>query len=127
MSKRDQVQDNRAAKRRKVIDGAADGNSFMSIPFSTDEIAAEERRPKRKVAVLIGYAATGYHGTQINHKEKTIEDELFAAFVKAGAIAQPNADDPMKSSLIRYARPDKGGPAAATALSLKLIVEVEDI
>ncbi|KAK3399187.1 pseudouridine synthase [Sordaria brevicollis] len=127
MSKRDQVQDNRAAKRRKVIDGAADGNSYMSIPFSTDEIAAEERRPKRKVAVLIGYAGTGYHGIQINHKEKTIEGDLFAAFVKAGAISKANADDPKKSSLVRCARTDKGVHAAANVLSLKLIVEDEDI
>ncbi|KAK1780887.1 pseudouridine synthase [Copromyces sp. CBS 386.78] len=127
MSKRDQVQDNRAAKRRKVIDGAADGNSYMSIPFSTDEIAAEERRPKRKVAVLIGYAGTDYHGIQINHKEKTIEGDLFAAFVKAGAISKANADDPKKSSLVRCARTDKGVHAAANVLSLKLIVEDEDI
>lgn len=127
MSKRDQVQDNRASKRRKVIDGAPDGTSYMSIPFSTDEIAAEERRPKRKVAVLIGYAGTGYHGIQINHKEKTIEGDLFAAFVKAGAISKANADDPKKSSLVRCARTDKGVHAAANVLSLKLIVEDEDI
>jgi len=99
----------------------------MSIAFSAEEIAAEERRPKRKVAVLVGYAGTGYHGLQINHKEKTIEGDLFAAFVAAGAISKANADDPKKSSLVRCARTDKGVHAAGNVLSLKLIVEDEDI
>lgn len=104
-----------------------DGNSYMSIAFTPEEIAAEERRPKRKVAVLIGYAGTGYHGIQINHKEKTIEGDIFAAFVAAGAISKANADDPKKSSLVRCARTDKGVHAAGNVLSLKLIVEDEDI
>ncbi|KAK5659512.1 hypothetical protein OQA88_714 [Cercophora sp. LCS_1] len=125
--KRDRVQESRAEKRRKVIEEQADNNSYMSIPFSAEEIAAEERRPKRKVAVLIGYAGTGYHGIQINHTEKTIEGDLFAAFVAAGAISKANADDPKKSSLVRCARTDKGVHAAGNVLSLKLIVEDEDI
>ncbi|KAK3936518.1 tRNA pseudouridine synthase 1 [Diplogelasinospora grovesii] len=125
--KREQVHNNRAAKRRRVIDGEADGNSYMSIPFSSEEIAAEERRPKRKVAVLIGYAGTGYHGIQINHKDKTIEGDIFAAFVAAGAISKANADDPKKSSLVRCARTDKGVHAAGNVLSLKLIIEDDKI
>ncbi|KAK3322942.1 pseudouridine synthase [Apodospora peruviana] len=127
LDKRQQIQDNRTAKRRKLIDGENDGNSYMSIPFSAEEIAAEERKPKRKVAVLIGYAGTGYHGLQINHKEKTIEGDIFAAFVAAGAISKANADDPKKSSLVRCARTDKGVHAAGNVLSLKLIVEDPDI
>ncbi len=99
----------------------------MSIAFTPEEIAAEERKPKRKVAVLIGYAGTGYHGMQINHSEKTIEGDLFSAFVKAGAIAKTNADDPKKSSLVRCARTDKGVHAAGNIISLKLIIEDEDI
>jgi tRNA pseudouridine38-40 synthase len=99
----------------------------MSIAFTPEEIAAEERRPKRKVAVLIGYAGTGYHGIQINHKEKTIEGDIFAAFVAAGAISKANADDPKKSSLVRCARTDKGVHAAGNVLSLKLIVEDPEV
>ncbi|KAK3368332.1 pseudouridine synthase [Podospora didyma] len=125
--KREQVQNSRSAKRQKVITDEADGTSYMSIPFTAEEIAAEERRPKRKVAVLIGYAGTGYHGIQINHKEKTIEGDIFAAFVATGAISKANADDPKKSSLARCARTDKGVHAAGNVLSLKLIVEDEDI
>ena len=33
--------------------------------FSKDDIAAEERRPKKKVAVMIGYSGTGYRGMQL--------------------------------------------------------------
>jgi tRNA pseudouridine38-40 synthase len=110
-----------------VIAEETNGNSYMSIAFTPEEIAAEERRPKRKVAVLIGYAGTGYHGIQINHKDKTIEGDIFAAFVAAGAISKANADDPKKSSLVRCARTDKGVHAAGNVLSLKLIVEDPDI
>ncbi|KAK7962107.1 tRNA pseudouridine synthase [Apiospora aurea] len=108
-------------------ESARDKPSYMSIPFAEEEIAAEERRPKRKVAVMIGYAGTGYHGMQINHREKTIEGDLFAAFVTAKAISKANADDPRKSQLIRCARTDKGVHAAGNVISLKLIIEDEDI
>jgi tRNA pseudouridine38-40 synthase len=72
---------------------------------------------------MIGYAGSGYKGMQINAQEKTIEGDLFKAFVKAGAISKANADDPKKSSLVRCARTDKGVHAAGNVISLKLIVE----
>ncbi len=62
-----------------------------------------------------------------NHHEKTIEGDLFKAFVNAGAISKANADDPKKSSLIRCARTDKGVHAAGNVISLKLIVEDPNI
>ena len=62
-----------------------------------------------------------------NHQEKTIEGDLFSAFVAAGAVSKANADDPKKSSLIRCARTDKGVHAAGNLISLKLIVEDPDI
>lgn len=99
----------------------------MGVKYSAEEIASEDRRPKRKVAVYIGYAGTGYKGMQINDQEKTIEGDLFNAFVKAGAISKANADDPKKSSLVRCARTDKGVHAAGNIISLKLIVDDTDI
>jgi tRNA pseudouridine38-40 synthase len=72
---------------------------------------------------MIGYAGSGYKGMQINGNEKTIEGDLFKAFVAAGAISKANADDPKKSSLVRCARTDKGVHAAGNVISLKLIVE----
>jgi tRNA pseudouridine38-40 synthase len=99
------------------------GPTAFSTEFSKEEIENEERRPKRKVAVMIGYAGTGYKGLQINTKEKTIEGDMFKAFVAAGAISKANANDPKKSNLVRCARTDKGVHAAGNVLSLKLIVE----
>jgi tRNA pseudouridine38-40 synthase len=64
---------------------------------------------------------------QINASEKTIEGDLFSAFVTAGAISKANADDPKKSSLVRCARTDKGVHAAGNVISLKLIVEDPDV
>ncbi|KAI1495547.1 pseudouridine synthase [Biscogniauxia marginata] len=112
-------------KRRKLEENGEP--SYMSIKFPEAEIAAEERRPKRKVAVLIGYSGTGYHGLQINHKEKTIEGDIFAALVAAKAISKANATDPRKSSFVRCARTDKGVHAAGNMISLKLIIEDPDI
>jgi len=95
--------------------------------FSKEEIESEERRPKRKVAVMIGYSGTGYKGMQLAPDQKTIEGDLFGAFVAAGAISKANADDPKKSSLVRCARTDKGVHAAGNVISLKLIIEDPDI
>ena len=109
---------NRSAKRSA---------NAIDAPYTAEEIAAEERKPKRKVAVMVGYAGTGYLGMQLNPGTKTIEGDLFAAFVAAGAISKANADDPKKSSFLRCARTDKGVHAAGNVISLKLIVEDEDI
>lgn len=76
---------------------------------------------------MVGYAGTGYKGMQVNGDEKTIEKDIFNAFVAAGAISKANADDPKKSSLVRCARTDKGVHAAGNVISLKLIIEDEDI
>jgi tRNA pseudouridine38-40 synthase len=99
----------------------------MPKAFSKDEIAADDRKPKRKVAVLLGYSGSGYKGMQMMNDQKTIEGDLFAAFVAAGAISKANADDPKKSSFSRCARTDKGVHAAGNLISIKLIIEDPDI
>lgn len=63
------------------------------------EETKQERKPKRKVACLIGYCGTGFHGMQLNPPNKTIEGTLFEAFVKTGAVSSDNADDPKKVRL----------------------------
>ncbi|CAG8563258.1 9900_t:CDS:10 [Paraglomus occultum] len=77
--------------------------------------AKEPRKPKRKVAALVGFCGTGYQGMQINPNAKTIEGDLFKAFVAAGAVSKDNSDDPKKVGLMRAARTDKGVHAAANA------------
>ncbi|KAL9117309.1 MAG: hypothetical protein Q9187_006154, partial [Circinaria calcarea] len=115
-----------AAKRRKLANEKED-RPIYAVEYSKEEIEKEERRPKRKVAVMIGYSGSGYKGMQLNHHEKTIEGDLFGAFVAAGAVSKANADDPKKSSLVRCARTDKGVHAAGNVISMKLIVEDKDI
>ncbi|WVQ84230.1 tRNA pseudouridine(38-40) synthase [Cryptococcus sp. DSM 104549] len=84
----------------------------------------EARLPKRRVAVLIGYCGTGYQGMQIQeHTTNTIEGEIFAALVKAGAVSADNAIDARKVDIARAARTDAGVHAAGNAISIKLITE----
>ncbi|KAF7889082.1 hypothetical protein EAF00_009382 [Botryotinia globosa] len=121
--KRDRNDDDQASKRRKTVHNGESEPTAFSTEFTKEEIESEVRKPKHKVAVMIGYAGTGYKGLQINTKEKTIEGDMFKAFVAAGAISKANANDPKKSALIRCARTDKGVHAAGNVLSLKLIIE----
>ncbi|KAK2743054.1 tRNA pseudouridine synthase 1 [Myotisia sp. PD_48] len=115
-----------AAKRRKL---ETDGSRapVYGVQFSQEDIDADKRRPKKKVAVLMGYSGTGYYGMQLNPRDKTIEGDLFSAMVAARAISKANAMDPKKSSLVRCARTDKGVHAAGNVVSMKLIIEDEDI
>ncbi|KAI9773556.1 MAG: tRNA pseudouridine synthase 1 [Geoglossum simile] len=107
--------------------GSQSNSRDPGLAFSKEETTHEERKPKRKVVVMIGYSGSGYKGMQLNVKEKTIEGDLFAAFVATGAISKVNSDDPTKSSLSRCARTDKGVHAAGNVISLKLIIEDPDI
>ncbi|KAF9909116.1 tRNA pseudouridine synthase 1 [Linnemannia zychae] len=87
----------------------------------------EARIPKRKVALLMGYCGTGYQGMQVNPGAKTIEGDLFKAMVEAGAVSKDNADDIKKVSMMRSARTDKGVHAAGNVVSLKMIVDMDDV
>ncbi|KAL8758598.1 MAG: hypothetical protein Q9184_003875 [Pyrenodesmia sp. 2 TL-2023] len=115
-----------SSKRRKLENGDEKIPIYIT-QFSKEEIEAEARKPKKKVAVMLGYAGSGYKGMQINNDEKTIEGDLFKALVAAGAISKANADDPKKSSFVRCARTDRGVHAAGNIISLKMIVEDPDI
>ncbi|KAI4253780.1 MAG: hypothetical protein LQ352_003479 [Teloschistes flavicans] len=114
-------------QKRRRLNGEEEQLPIYTTKFSKDEIDAEGRKPKKKVAVMLGYSGSGYKGMQLNHHEKTIEGDLFGAFVAAGAISKANADDPKKSSLVRCARTDRGVHAAGNIISLKMIIEDPDI
>ncbi len=66
-----QRQDKRAqneeqnAKRQKLDDDGEVKASVLPVAFSSEEIAAEERKPKHKVCVLLGYSGSGYKGMQM--------------------------------------------------------------
>lgn len=90
-------------------------------------IPQEERRPKKKVAMLLGYCGTGYHGMQLNPPARTIEGEIFQALINAEAVSKSNSTDLKKNAFMRAARTDKGVHAAGNVISMKLIIEDEDI
>ncbi|CAA22472.1 tRNA/U2 snRNA pseudouridine synthase Lsp1 [Schizosaccharomyces pombe] len=112
--------DRREAKRNRP-------NSIYNGEGRPENLVVGEKKPKRKVACLVGYCGSGYHGMQLNPPSKTIEGDLFDAFVKAGAVSSYNADDPKKVALARAARTDKGVHAAGNVISLKLIMEDEKL
>lgn len=64
LDKRRRNDDEQAAKRQRVDEGKPE-LPIYATKFSDEVLAAEERRPKKKVAVLIGYAGTGYRGMQL--------------------------------------------------------------
>ncbi|KAJ7125154.1 pseudouridine synthase [Mycena epipterygia] len=85
------------------------------------------RLPKRMCALLIGFCGSGYSGMQIQQNAKTIENALFDAMVRAGAVSQDNADDPVKVNIARAARTDAGVHAAGNIVSLKMITSVPGV
>ncbi|KAF6761630.1 pseudouridine synthase [Ephemerocybe angulata] len=133
--------------KKKDRDDAAEGKNKKREPRNRrratkeEEAAALERKalaeaqgistvryPKRQSALLIGFCGSGYSGMQIQPDGiKTIENVLFKALVKAGAVSQDNADDPVKVSLARAARTDAGVHAAGNVVSLKMIVTVPGV
>lgn len=102
---------------------------FMQIKRQKiEEIPVEKRGerprdgPKKKVAVLVGYAGKNYAGLQRNPGSKTIESELEAAIVRAGGISKENAGSFAKVGWANCARTDKGVSAAANVIALKAIL-----
>lgn len=118
------VKNNRVSKRDQIKT-----EWTPRVDENGDPLPKTERKPKRKVACMLGYCGTGYNGmqTQPDPKLKTIEDVLFKAFAEAGAISEENSTDLKKNSFMRAARTDKGVHAAGNVVSLKLIIEDPDI
>lgn len=114
--KSDSKEDEHVEKRAKY-------NREPLTDANVSDAPKEPRLPKRKVAVMIGYCGTGYHGMQYNPPNPTIEAELFRAFVEAGAISKANSNDLKKNGFMRAARTDKGVHAGGNLISLKLIIE----
>ncbi|KAL4232263.1 tRNA pseudouridine synthase 1 [Mactra antiquata] len=82
---------------------------------------------KRKVALLIAYNGKGYYGLQLNPGLPTIESTVIKALLDVGVIPQDHHDTPQKMSLQRAARTDKNVSAAGNILSLKMLLNVENL
>ena len=89
----------------------------------------EARIPKRKLALLLSYRGTQYHGLQrqTDPALKTIEGEMRVALSKAGAVSPENAEDLSKIGWSRSARTDKRVSAAQNIVAAKLEVENDDV
>jgi len=58
--------DRRARTEADKLKRQGDGRpNVLPKVFAQDEIDAEDRKPKRKVAVMVGYSGTGYKGMQM--------------------------------------------------------------
>ena len=54
-------------KRTRHAEAAKrEGQPIYATQFSKEEIESEVKKPKRKVAVLIGYSGSGYKGMQLS-------------------------------------------------------------
>lgn len=63
--KRARNQEQEEIKRRKLEQGEEIEKPIYATHFLQEDIDQEERRPKKKVAVLLSYSGTGYHGMQL--------------------------------------------------------------
>ncbi|KAF9497207.1 pseudouridine synthase [Pleurotus eryngii] len=104
--------------RAEGTEGACEGSSVAP---------KGPRYPKRQCALLLSFCGTGCSGMQIQPNVRTIEGVLFDALVKAGAVSEDNADDPVKVNLARAARTDAGVHAAGNVVSLKMITSRPDV
>uniref|UniRef100_A0A6G3MEZ2 tRNA pseudouridine synthase 1 (Trinotate prediction) n=1 Tax=Henneguya salminicola TaxID=69463 RepID=A0A6G3MEZ2_HENSL len=85
----------------------------------------EPKKQFRRVALLVGYIGTNYHGVQIQNKQniKTIEGELFKALADSGAVKEQNCFDTRKMSFQRCSRTDKHVSAIRQVFSLKMLCD----
>jgi len=77
---------------------------------------------KRKVAMVLSFVGSKYHGLQLASQPgiPTIESVLVKALVDIGAMRPSNAEDISKVAWSRSSRTDKGVHAARIILSMKV-------
>lgn len=116
---------------KSTVEGATGpGTDQGDIDDNQKEEKSEKSKKKKiKVALFLSYVGHGYQGMQRNPGCKTIEDELFDALHKAGAISDKNADDEgfQKIHWARAARTDKGVSAMCQVVSLMMIPYPHDL
>ncbi|EPZ31502.1 pseudouridine synthase [Rozella allomycis CSF55] len=85
----------------------------------SNEVQGNEKKrsgSKRKMALMVGYSGTGYHGLHHVAGTKTIEDDIFKALCDAGCVDSFN-----QVKVGRACRTDKGVHAAANLLTAKVV------
>ncbi|XP_046648723.1 tRNA pseudouridine synthase A-like isoform X2 [Daphnia pulicaria] len=82
---------------------------------------------KKKFAILLSYSGQNYLGMQFNHGFKTVEGELFQAFMKLEIMDDESFKSPQTVHFQRAARTDKGVSAVRQVISLKMRTPDEDL
>ena len=85
------------------------------------------KRPKKKVALLIGFKGTNYAGMQINKEQKSLQAYIELALYQSNYIAKSNFGHPSKYSWSNSARTDKGVHSCAQVCSCKLTIGPNDL
>jgi len=91
-------------------------------PENSGPSRAELGVVKRKVALVLSYVGSKYHGLQLATQEgiETVESVLLRTLLDIGAVRPSNAESLQKIKWSRASRTDKGVHAARIVLSLKL-------
>lgn len=121
------IEQRRARRLARIAAGLSDEPAVAPWRPPADGLNGEKapRIPKRQHAVLIAYSGTGWNGLQYHPPESgavTVENTIFDALVRVGAVSVDNADDPYKLKWQRAARTDAGVHALANVLSAQLCV-----
>ncbi len=91
------------------------------------QIIEDTKLPKRKVALLIAFIGSKYHGMQMNKDYLTIQALIELAMYKAKLISPSNFGYPNKYSWSSSARTDKGVHSCAQVSSAKIMVPTDDL
>ncbi|OAG31104.1 tRNA pseudouridine38-4 synthase [Nematocida displodere] len=75
---------------------------------------------KKRIVLLIGYQGEGYHGSQINGNEETVEKKVCDEIGDLKYFHERNCEDYSKIGLQRSSRTDKGVSAAMLVLSMRI-------
>lgn len=114
LSRRTMSQDVKESTENKVQVAEAESSQSSKRPLDNSEEGNCESvkrvcsSKKKKVAMLLSYCGDGYLGMQVNHGFKTIEGELFQAFLKVGIMDEESYKFPQTIHFQRAARTDKG-------------------
>jgi tRNA pseudouridine(38-40) synthase len=99
----------------------AEQRQLFSVALPPENaVDLDEKRSKKKVAILLGYVGTNYGGFQINPGVRSIQAELELALLKVGLMRRENFGYPHKYSWSTSGRTDKGVHAAAQTVSLRI-------
>ncbi|XP_053200553.1 pseudouridylate synthase 1 homolog isoform X2 [Panonychus citri] len=101
---------------KRKCDDESESVAEKKLKTETDLVRVKHK----KFAILISYCGVNYYGLQRNNDVKTIEGDLFDAFLKLNLIKQEHYERPQEFYFQRAARTDKGVSAIKQILSCRM-------